>query len=62
MLRKTFETEIQQLKDEIILLGSLVEQNLLDSVDAMKKRDTAASQRVIALDKQINDKRFALEN
>jgi len=62
MLRKTFESEIQQLKDEIILLGSLVEQNLLDSVDAMKKRDLAASEKVIALDKQINDKRFALEN
>ena len=62
MLRKTFETEIQQLKDEIILLGSLVEQNLLDSVDAMKRRDTAASERVIALDKQINEKRFSLEN
>ena len=62
MLRKTFETEIQQLKDEIILLGSLVEQNLLDSVDAMKRRDTAASEKVIALDRQINDKRFALEN
>ena len=27
MLRKTFENEIQQLKDEIILLGSMVEQN-----------------------------------
>ena len=62
MLRKTFESEIQQLKDEIILLGSLVEQNLLDSVDAMKRRDTAASEKVIALDKQINEKRFALEN
>ena len=62
MLRKTFETEIQQLKDEIILLGSLVEQNLLESVEAMKKRDIAASQRVIEFDKQINEKRFALEN
>ncbi|MCX6079777.1 MAG: phosphate signaling complex protein PhoU [Chloroflexi bacterium] len=62
MLRKTFETEIQQLKDEIILLGSLVEQNVLDAVDAMKKRDIAASRKVIALDKQINEKRFALEN
>jgi len=62
MLRKTFESEIQQLKDEIILLGSLVEQNLLDAVDAMKKRDLAASEKVIALDKQINDKRFALES
>ena len=62
MLRKTFENEIQQVKDEIILLGSMVEQNLLDSVDAMKKRDAAASQKVIDLDKQINAKRFALEN
>jgi phosphate transport system protein len=62
MLRKTFENEIQQVKDEIILLGSMVEQNLLDSVDAMKKRDAAASQKVIDLDKQNNTKRFALEN
>ena len=62
MLRKTFENEIQQVKDEIILLGSMVEQNLLDSVDAMKKRDAVASQKVIDLDKQINAKRFALEN
>ena len=62
MLRKTFESEIQQVKDEIILLGSLVEQNLLDSVDAMKKRDAEASQKVIELDKKINAKRFELEN
>lgn len=62
MLRKTFETEIQQLKDEIILLGSMVEQNVLDSVDAMRKRDIQASKKVIDLDKKINEKRFALEN
>lgn len=62
MLRKTFEAEIQQMKDEIILLGSMVEQNLLDAVDAMKKKDIPASERVIDLDKKINEKRFALEN
>lgn len=62
MLRKTFESEIQQLKDEIILLGSMVEQNLLDSVEAMKKRDSAASEKVVLLDKEINQKRFDLEN
>jgi phosphate transport system protein len=62
MLRKTFETEIQQLKDEVLLLGSMVEQNVLDSVEALRKRDIEAAHRVIALDKQINDKRFALEN
>ena len=40
----------------------MVEQNVLDSVEALRKRDIEAAHRVIALDKQINDKRFALEN
>ena len=26
MLRKTFETEIQQVKDDVLVLGSMVEQ------------------------------------
>lgn len=29
-MRKTFETEIQQLKDELLLLGSMVEKQILD--------------------------------
>jgi phosphate transport system protein len=62
MLRKTFENEIQQLKDEVIVLGSMVEQSLLDSVKALKKRDLAAAQKIIDRDKEINEKRFALEN
>lgn len=60
--RKTFENEIQQLKDEIIVLGSMVEQSIMDSVQALKKRDIEASKKVIELDNRINAKRFALEN
>jgi phosphate transport system protein len=62
MLRKTFENEIQQLKDEIIVLGSMVEQSIMESVEALKKRDLEASKKIIELDNQINAKRFALEN
>lgn len=62
MIRKTFESEIQHLKDEIIVLGSMVEQSIVDSVEALKKRDIEASKRVIELDNRINAKRFALEN
>ena len=62
MLRKTFENEIQQLKDEIIVLGSMVEQSLLNAVDSLKKRDMDASKKIIEQDKAINEKRFALEN
>lgn len=62
MLRKTFENEIQQVKDDVLLLGSMVEQAILGSVDALKKRDIKASERIFTQDRQINEKRFQIEN
>jgi phosphate transport system protein len=62
MLRKTFENEIQQVKDDILLLGSMVEQAILNSVEAMKKRDIKASERLFEEDKEINKKRFEIES
>lgn len=62
MLRKTFETEIQQVKDDVLLLGSMVEQALINTVDALKKRDLKASEEILEADKLINKKRFDIEN
>jgi phosphate transport system protein len=62
MVRQNFEKEIRQLKDEILILGSMVEQATLDSVEALKKRDLTWSENIIAADKLINAKRFKLEN
>lgn len=62
MLRKTFEHEIQQVKDDVLLLGSMVEQAILSTVDALKKRDLKASQEILNADKLINKKRFDIEN
>jgi len=62
MVRTTFEHEIQELKDEIIILGSMVEQAMLDSVEALKRRDLEWSEKIVAGDAAINQKRFALEN
>jgi phosphate transport system protein len=62
MVRKTFETEIQQVKDNVLILGSMVEQALLDSVDALKKRDIKAAEKIFTEDKEINRKRFQIEN
>jgi phosphate transport system protein len=61
MPRKTFETELQQLKDSVLLLGSMVEHSIIESVDALKKRDLAAAQRILQADKDINKKRFEIE-
>ncbi len=62
MLRKSFESEIQNMKNEILAFGSMVEQNLLESVDALKSRDVNRSHKVVEVDKIINKKRFELEN
>ena len=62
MVRKTFETELQQVKDNVLILGSMVEKALLDSVEALKKRDIKAAEKVFDEDKDINKKRFDIEN
>ena len=62
MLRKTFETEIRQVKDDVLILGSMVEQSLLGSVDALKKRDLKAAQKILEGDRAINKKRFEIES
>jgi len=62
MLRKTFENEIQQVKDDVLVLGSMVEQAILGSVEALKKRDIKASEKIFAQDREINAKRFEIES
>ena len=60
-MRKTFEAEIQQLKDELLLMGSMVEQQVLEAVEALKKRDIEASHRIYDADSKINAKRYGIE-
>ena len=62
MARELFERKIKQIQDEILLLGSMVEQATLDSVTSFKDRDIKTAQILIEDDQNINDKRFAIEN
>ncbi len=62
MLRKTFETEIKQVKDDVLMLGSMVEQSLLGSVEGLKIRDLKAAQMILEGDRAINKKRFEIES
>ena len=60
-MRKTFEHDMQKLQDDILFLGSMVEQAILSSVDALKHRDISAALKIYKNDKQINAKRFEIE-
>jgi phosphate transport system protein len=61
MPRETFERELQTLQDQVLVLGSMVEQAVMASVDSLKRRDREASRRVYANDRLINEKRYELE-
>jgi len=62
MPRESLDRQIHQLQDEILLLGSMVEQANINAMDALKRRDTRSARRVMAGDVKINEKRFAIEN
>ncbi len=62
MPRETLDREIHQLQDEILTLGSLVEQNMLDAMQALRSRDKDQTQRVYQADTVVNQKRFAIES
>jgi phosphate transport system protein len=62
MQRKTFNQEMQDLKDETLLLSSMVEQAVMSSVTALKDNDLERSRQIYSDDIHINKKRFEIEN
>jgi phosphate transport system protein len=61
MIRQTFERDLQRLKDEVLVLDSMVERAITQSVNLLKRRDMEGSRRLVAEDRRINEKRFAIE-
>jgi phosphate transport system protein len=62
MPRASLDNEISQLKNEVLILGSMVEQSMLSAIAALKKGDLASAQAIYRSDKEINEKRYAVEN
>ncbi len=61
MVRQTFDEELQRLEDELLALGSMVEDALVLSVDTLKRKDFEGSRQLIAADRDINRRRYAIE-
>ena len=61
MIRTGFEARLKHLQDEVLVLGSMVEEMLGESIKVLKARDMEGSRRLIAYDERVNQKRFAIE-
>lgn len=59
--RESFHRELGHLLDQVLVLGSMVEDAILVSVAMLKKRDIEGSRRLIERDQEINSKRFEIE-
>jgi phosphate transport system protein len=60
--RERFDRYLQNLLDQVLVLGNMVEQAVAQSLAALQQRDHIAARRVYAGDQHINEKRYAIEN
>jgi phosphate transport system protein len=61
MPRETFERELQDLKNQLLILGSMVEQAVRGAVESLKLRDLDSARRIYTDDQKINEKRYEIE-
>jgi len=61
MARVDFDRHLRALQDDLLVLGSMVEKAIAKSLDALKRRDLAASRQVVQEDDAIDQQRFQLE-
>jgi phosphate transport system protein len=62
MSRENLMLHIHQIQDEMLVMGSLVEQATMQSIESLKKRDKKMAVDVYNADRKINEKRYAIEN
>jgi phosphate transport system protein len=60
-IRATFDHELQDLRDNVLRMGSMVDTAINRSIQALKDRDQELSQQIIADDEAINELRFKVE-
>lgn len=57
-MRQSFDRELQRLHDEVLRMGSEVEEHLVQATEAFIDRDLVTSQRMIDADQSINERRI----
>ena len=60
-MRETYKKKLEEIQDDILFMGSMVEKAILRSMEALKERDLLKAQQIIDEDANINKKRFDIE-
>ena len=57
MTRTAFEQQLTEIQEDMLTMADMVESAIERGVQALRERDVALAERVIAEDVKINDKR-----
>jgi phosphate transport system protein len=60
-IRAGFHRQLREIQDDILVMGSMSEKALSNSVTALKDRDLASARSIVSDDVSINRKRFEIE-
>ncbi len=61
MPRESYQRNLRELQDEVLILGSMIEKALERSMKALKERDLNLARTVIEEDRNVNKKRYEIE-
>lgn len=61
MTRELFERRLREMQDDVLVLGSMVEKAIQRSVEGLRERDLALSEKVVEDDLEINRRRYDIE-
>src|SRR4030042_860169 len=61
-IRTTYHRKMREIKNDLLVMGSMVEKAIHQSIDALKERDIDLAKRIIADDKKVDMKRFEIED
>jgi len=61
MTRELFQKEIDGLQDDVLVLGSMAEKQLIDAMQALRDGDQQWSHKIVEDDLKINKKRYEIE-
>ncbi len=61
MTRETYQKNLRELQDDVLVMGSMIEKALERSMQALKLRDLKLAKQVLDEDKNIDTKRFEIE-
>lgn len=58
----SFQERLQEIQDDVLAMGNMVNKAIDRSIQALKKRDLTLAHQIIADDAKINQQRFGIEN